>query len=126
MRSSTLSSQDAVIRRAAFWAALLAGAALVGSQFGCDRPQSTPSSAGFPHASRRPLQQGDTLRGSTAEADSLNWWIQPGASEKQSTQALIQKVDHEGILNAGALEPSQNVPQPEEKPVPVNSVEPSG
>jgi hypothetical protein len=121
-----LSSRDAVIRRALFGPPCSTGAALVGSQFGCDQPQSTPSSAGFPHAGRWPLQQGDTLRGSTAEADSLNWWIQPGASEKQSTQALIQKVDREGILNAGALEPSQNVPQPEEKPVPVNSVEPSG
>ena len=127
MRSSTLSARDAVIRRVAFWAALLAGAALVGSQFGCVRPQTTPSSAGFPHANRWSSQPGDRLpMGRTAEADPINWWIQPGAPEAQSTEALMQKVNREAVLNADALEPIQNLPPPKEKPVPVSSVEPSG
>ena len=126
MRSSTLSSQDAVVRRVAFWAALLAGAALVGSQFGCDKPQVMPSSAGFPHASRWPSQQGDTPRGRAAEAEALNWWVQPGDPEKQGTQVLIQNVHGKGILDAGTLRPIQNAPQPKGKSVPVGSVEPSG
>jgi len=122
-----LSSRDAVIRRAAFWAALLAGAALVGSQFGCERPLSTPSSAGFPHAGRWPLQQGDTLaRGRTAEADPINWWTRPEIPENQSIQALIQKVNREEIPYAGVLGSIPNAPQPKEKPMSTSSAQPSG
>ncbi len=47
-----MSIHAAVIRRIGFWAAVLAGVTLVGSQFGCSKPQSWLAAPGFPHASR--------------------------------------------------------------------------
>lgn len=121
-----MSSRDAVVRRVAFWAALLAGAALVGSQFGCDRPQATPSSAGFPHAGRWPLQQeGPSASGTAAEVDRLNWWIPPGAPEKQLSPVSVQQAHRKGTLLAGSLGPLRNVLPPKEKAVPAVFVEPS-
>jgi len=121
-----LSPRDAAIRRVLYWTALLTGVALVGSQFGCDQPRSMPSSAGFPHAGRWPQQQEASLvSGTAAEAERINWWIQPGI-EKQGTVPLIQNVNREGILQAGVLGPIRNVPQPKEKPVPASFAEPTG
>jgi hypothetical protein len=57
--------------------------------------------------------------------ERLNWWIQPGI-EKQGAELLIQNVNREGILQAGALGPIRNVPQPQGKPVPASFVEPTG
>jgi len=47
-----LNTRDAVIRRTGFWAAVLTGVALVGSQFACAKPQSLLAAPGFPRASR--------------------------------------------------------------------------
>ena len=47
-----MSTHTAVIRRIGFWAAVLTGVALVGSQFACSQPQSLLAAPGFPHASR--------------------------------------------------------------------------
>ena len=47
-----MSTRDAVIRRIGFWAAVLTGVALVGSQFACVSPQSLLAAPGFPRASR--------------------------------------------------------------------------
>ncbi len=47
-----MSTRDAVIRRIGFWAAVLTGVALVGSQFACANPQSLLAAPGFPRASR--------------------------------------------------------------------------
>ncbi len=119
-----MSSRDAVVRRVVFWAALLAGAALVGSQFGCDRPQSLPSSAGFPHAGRWPLQaEGRPACGAGVEADPINWWIQPGGSDHPGTPAPIQRVRRDGVLLAGSSGPIRNVPRPGETALPVAFVE---
>ena len=110
-----MNSRNAVIRRVAFWAALLAGAALVGSQFGCVRSQTTPSTAGFPHAGRWPLQEGDALtRGTTAEADPINWWCQLGNSKKRITQAQVRKGDLARNPAKGTLEPISKASEPAE------------
>src|ERR1035438_4709153 len=106
MRSSTLNSQDAVIRRVLYWTALLAGVGLVSLQFGCDRPQATPFATGFPHASRWPVRQPESRaarsspsgsnteslqEGVTAESKLYIPWIQPQRSETQSALAVLQK-----------------------------------
>jgi hypothetical protein len=85
-----------------------------------------PSSAGFPHAGRWPLQQeAPSMSGTAAEAERLNWWIQPGV-DKQGSEPFIQQVNQEGILQAGVLGPIRNVPQPKGKPAPASFVEPTG
>jgi len=48
-----LGTREDVIRRIGFWAAVLTGVVLVGSQFSCSRPETTLSAPGFRHASRR-------------------------------------------------------------------------
>ena len=122
-----MSPRDAAIRRVLYWTALLTGAALVGSQFGCDQPRSMPSSAGFPHAGRWPLQQeAPAVSGTAAEMERLNWWVQPGGVDKQGAEPLIQKVNREGILQTGVLGPIRNAPQPKGKLEPASSVEPAG
>jgi hypothetical protein len=85
-----------------------------------------PASAGFPHAGRWPQQQ-EAVSVSKAglEAERLNWWTQPGV-EKLGANPLIQKVNREGILQAGVLGPIRNVPQPKEEPVTASFLEPAG
>ena len=106
MRSSPLSSRNEAIRRALFWAAMLTGAALVGSQFGCDRPQTTSTAAGFPHASRWPLQPTEQAKaGATAELEPVSWWI-PLQSAKQP------------VLQRDLQKPAQPIEQARLNPVP--------
>jgi hypothetical protein len=66
------------------------------------------------------------MRGTAAEMERINWWIQPGGVDKQGAEPLIQKVNREGILQAGVLGPIRNVPQPQGKPAPASSDEPTG
>ena len=118
-----MSSRDAVIRQVAFWAALLAGAALVGSQFGCDRPQTTPSSAGFPHAGRWPIQQEHTPPGALiAETDRVDWWFQPERSEQPITRAQIHQTTLERHHATGRAEAIPEGPKAIEEPVLIAAV----
>ena len=91
MRSSPLISRNEAIRQALFWAAMLTGAALVGSQFACDRPQTTSTAAGFPHASRWPVQPTEKAKaGATAELEPVSWWIPLQGAKKAVLQKDLQ------------------------------------
>ena len=121
-----MNSQNEAIRRVALWAALMTTAvALVGLQFGCDRPATTLSAPGFPHASRqnRPdetIVLAATPAGgmsslatapATTQAKLDIHWIEPRSPEKSSAQALPSG----GSL---ALEPGAPDPKPKARPVP--------
>jgi hypothetical protein len=83
MRSSTLSPTAAAIRRVLFWTAMLTGVLLVGLQFACDRPQTKPVAAAFPHASRWPVQQGGSLGSAEATPTELATWGAPSRSSQR-------------------------------------------
>lgn len=85
-------SQNETIRRVVLWAALLTmGVALVGMQFGCDRP-STLSAPGFRHASRQARPDELVPSGAAAQA--------PEASAKQVKFEILW-IEPRKVLAAG-------------------------
>jgi len=106
-----LSTRDAVIQRIGFWAAVLTGLALVGSQFACVKPQALLSTAGFPHASRpaRSTAGSATPLGLPAAEAAMDLrasihWTSPRFAQYQATQTLPAKDRAEGRSQARATE----------------------
>ena len=86
-------SQPETIRRVVFWAALLTtGVALVGMQFGCNRPSTTLSAPGFRHASRQFRPDEATPSRAADQA--------PGASAKQ-VKFVIRWIEPREVLASG-------------------------
>jgi uncharacterized lipoprotein YajG len=72
-----------IARQLLYAAAMTTGIALMGLLAGCNRPQSTLSAPGFPHASRRYVPSTQP----TTELVSISW-SDPRPAEKKAASAV--------------------------------------
>jgi hypothetical protein len=95
---------------------MLTGVLLVGLQFACDRPQTKPVAAGFPHASRWPVQQGSPLGSAVAATTELATWGTPSRISQRSpapsltNERTLKQFHQEGQEWVRTVAPSTDKP----------------